>query len=89
VSHHVSNMKAKLQKITVTLDEEITRWMHTEAARRETSVSRLLGAILKEQMRHDEVYEKAMRRALARKSFLKTEGRCLSREEAHHRAGLR
>lgn len=30
-------------------------------------------------------YETAMRRALARKPFLKTKGRYLSREEAHDR----
>jgi hypothetical protein len=30
-----------------------------------------------------------MRRALARKPFLKTDGRYLSREEAHERSGLR
>ena len=50
---------------------------------------RLLGAILKERMLDSDGYEKAMRRALARKPFLKTQGRYLSREEVHDRAGLR
>jgi hypothetical protein len=82
-------MKTKLRNVTVTLEEEVARWARIEAARKETSVSRLLGAILKERMLHNDGYEKAMRRALARKAFLKTEGRYLSREETHDRTGLR
>ena len=82
-------MKAKLRNVTVTLEEQVARWARIEAARNETSVSRLLGAILKERMLHDHGYERAMRRSLARKAFLKSEGRYLSREEAHDRAGLR
>ena len=88
-AHHIRVMKSKLCRITVALDEEIARWARMEAARSETSVSRLLGGILKELMLHSRDYERAMRRALARRAFLKTEGRYLSREEAHDRAGLR
>lgn len=75
--------------MTVTLEEDVARWARIEAARNEISVSRLLGAILKERMLHHDGYERAMRRALARKAFLKTQGRYLSREEAHDRSGLR
>jgi hypothetical protein len=82
-------MKAKLRNVTVTLEEEVARWARIEAARNETSVSRLLGDILKERMLKNDVYRSAMRRALARKAFLKSDGRYLSREEAHDRARLR
>ena len=34
-------------------------------------------------------YQRAMRRALARKPFLKTDGRYWSRQEVHPRARLR
>jgi hypothetical protein len=81
--------KRKLRNVTVTLKEDVARWARLEAARREMSVSRLLGAILEERMREEDGYEKAMRRALGRKPFLKTSGRYLSREEAHDRARLR
>jgi hypothetical protein len=81
-------MKRKLCNVTVTLEEPVARWARIEAARKDTSVSRLVGTILKEQMLNSDGYARAMRRALARKAFLKTEGRCLSREEAHDRAGL-
>ena len=89
VLHYIRVMKTKLRNVTVTLEEEVARWARIEAARRETSVSRLLGAILKERMLNNDGYERAMRRALARKAFLKSDGRYLSREEAHDRAGLR
>jgi hypothetical protein len=82
-------MKTKLRNVTVTLEEEVARWARIEAARNETSVSRLLGAILKDRMLQNDGYARAMRRALARKPFLNAEGRYLSREEAHDRAGLR
>lgn len=82
-------MKTKLRNVTVTLEEPVAQWARIEAARKDTSVSRLLGAILKERMLDSDGYERAMRRALARKPFLKTEGRYLSREEAHDRAGVR
>ena len=42
-----------------------------EAAREETSVSRLLGGIFKERMIEKDRYQRSMRRALARKPFLK------------------
>jgi len=82
-------MRSRLRNVTVTLEESVARWARLEAARREMSVSRLLGEILKQQMLAKDNYERAMRRALARKPFLKTDGRYLTREEAHDRARLR
>jgi hypothetical protein len=82
-------MRTKLRNVTVTLEEPVARWARMEAARKDTSVSRLLGAILKERMLHDDGYDRAMRRALARKGFPKKQGPYLSREEAHDRSGLR
>jgi hypothetical protein len=82
-------MKAKFRNVKVMLDEEVARWARIEAARQDTSVSRLLSAILRERMLQDEAYKKSMRRALARKPFLKAGGPHLSRDEAHHRPRLR
>ena len=82
-------MKSHLRNVTVTMEERVARWARLEAARKETSVSRLLGAILKERMLEKDGYDRAMRRALTRKPFLKTDGRYLSREEVHDRARLR
>jgi hypothetical protein len=82
-------MKSHLRNITVTLEENGARWARLEAARKEMSVSRLLGEILKEGMLEKDGYQRAMHRALAREPFLKTNGRYLSRQEVHGRANLR
>ena len=79
----------RLRNVTVTLEEDVARWARIEAARQDTSVSRLLGALLKERMSAQNSYERAMRRALGRKPFLDSDGRYLTREEAHDRARLR
>ncbi len=81
--------RPQLRNVTVTLEEDVALWARVEAARQDTSVSRLLGRLLKGQMLADQLYEKAMERALKRKPFLHSKGRYLTREEAHDRAGLR
>ena len=81
--------KAQLRNVTVTLEEDVARWARIEAARRDTSVSRLLGDLLKERMAAQDNYDHAMRRALKRKPFLRSPGRYLTREEAHDRSRLR
>ena len=79
----------RLRNVTVTLEEDVAQWARIEAARQDTSVSRLLGALLKERMSAQDDYQKAMRRALSRKPFLRSKGRYLTREEAHDRHRLR
>lgn len=43
-------MPRRLRNVTVTLEEDVARWARMEAARRDTSVSRLLGSLLKERI---------------------------------------
>jgi hypothetical protein len=69
----------------VTLEEDVAQWARIEAALCDTSVSRLLGSLLKERMAAQDAYEKSMRRSLARKPFLHSGGRYLTREEVHDR----
>jgi hypothetical protein len=80
---------SQLRNVTVTLEEDVARWARIEAARRDTSVSRMLGDLLKERMTAQDDYGRAMRRALKRKPFLHSTGRYLTREEAHDRSRLR
>ena len=82
-------MKSRLRNMTLSLEENVARWARVEAWRKEMSVSRFVGAILQQRMIEADGYQRAMRRALARKPFLKTGGRYLSRQEAHARARLR
>lgn len=80
-----------MRNVTITLEEEVARWIRLEAAKRETSVSRLVGEMLREHMRSEDAYE------VARRQFFAVEPRPLrhddsplpSREELHDRAGLR
>jgi hypothetical protein len=41
---------SRLRNVTVTLEEDVAQWARIEAAKRDTSVSRLLGELLKERM---------------------------------------
>ncbi len=87
--HYIRVMKNRLRNITITLEEHVARWARIQAATNEVSVSRFLANLLKERMKQTDEYEAAKRRALARKPFLKTDGRYLSREEVHDRARFR
>jgi hypothetical protein len=72
----------------VRVREDVARWARIEAAKRNTSVSQLLRELLAELM-EEEAYEEAMEWALARKPFLKADGRYLTREETQDRARVR
>src|ERR1700728_743874 len=82
-------MKTALRTVAVTLEEEVARWARLEAARQDTSVSRLLSGILKQRMMEADNYEKAMRRALSGKPLFKGDGKRMTREEMHERTSLR
>ncbi|WP_373059861.1 CopG family transcriptional regulator [Gemmatimonas sp.] len=54
------------KNVTVTLDEGVARWARITAAELDTSVSRMLGDLLREQMRRRVTYETEMRQYLVR-----------------------
>jgi len=49
-----------MKNVTISMDDSVAEWARLEAARRNTSVSRLVGEMLAEKMRHDDAYERAM-----------------------------
>jgi hypothetical protein len=61
----VENSICDLKNVTITMDEEVARWARIRAAELETSVSRMVGKMLKEKMLVDQSYEKARDRYLA------------------------
>jgi hypothetical protein len=63
VIHYPSVMK----NVTITLDEHVARWARIRAAELNTSVSRLVGEMLREKMLDDEKYEQASREYLSQK----------------------
>lgn len=74
-----------MKNVTVTMEDSVADWARMEAARRNTSVSRLIGEMLAEKMRHDDAYERAMREALQFKSFGTSDGRYPTRDELYDR----
>jgi hypothetical protein len=82
-------MPNKLRNVTITLEPDVAHWARIEAARRETSVSRLLGELLKQRMMEQDGYEAALRRSLRRKPLPSSNGPYLTRQEAHERSRLR
>ncbi len=78
-----------MKNITISMDEEVARWVRIRAAEQEMSVSRYVGNLLRQTMRESEEYRKAMRRNLARKPVPISSGPYPSREELHDRAALR
>ncbi|HJV69588.1 CopG family transcriptional regulator [Ideonella sp.] len=75
-----------MKNVTVTMEDSVAEWARLEAARRNTSVSRLVGEMLAEKMRHDDAYERAMREALEFKSWGSSDGRYLNREAIYDRS---
>lgn len=63
-----------MKNVTVSMEESVADWARMEAARRNTSVSRLIGEMLAEKMRHDDAYERAMRDWLERDLSFTSDG---------------
>jgi plasmid stability protein len=80
-----------MKNLTITLDEETARLARVRAAKRDMSVSRYIGEVLRRELRHDEDYEAAYRAWRARKPFpLKGSPRPYpKREELYDRPVLR
>lgn len=55
-----------MKNLTITLDEETARWARVQAARQNTSVSRMLGEVLQEMRAMEEQRDTAAERFLGR-----------------------
>ncbi len=80
-----------MKNVTITLDEETASWARIRAAHQGTSLSRMIGALLRREMREAREYDDAMRRFLACTpvKLKRTGARYAKREALHERAGLR
>ena len=79
-----------MKNVTIAIDEEVARWAKIWAARHDTSLSRMVGEMLRERMLHEARYEAAMERYLSDGPvMLKRRGRYPERDELHERGGLR
>jgi plasmid stability protein len=75
-----------VKNITITVDEEVARWARIWAARHDTSVSRLVGRVLRTLMQQERGYDAAMAQFFERSpvNFVH-EGAYPSRDELHDR----
>ena len=53
-----------MKNVTITVEDGVLEWARIEAARRGSSVSRMVGEMLAEKMRQEDAYAQAMREAL-------------------------
>ena len=75
-----------MKNVTVTMEDSVADWARMEAARRNTSVSKLVGEMLAEKMRRTDAYERAMHEALKFRSFGRSSGPYLSDDEMYDRS---
>ena len=80
-----------MRNVTITLEEEVARWARVRAAEHDTSVSRLVGEMLKEKMLEEERYEQAMQEYVSRtpQKLKSDDAQYPSRKELHDRDRLR
>ena len=75
-----------LKNMTITVEEEVARWARVKAAEKNTSVSKLVGQMLAEQMKQSDEYWRAYEHWKSIPGFPAREGvKYLSREEIHDR----
>ncbi len=80
-----------MKNVTITLQEDVARWARIQAAQEETSVSRLVGEMLREKMVTEEGYRAARQQFFSvRPRPMRDPGQALpTRGEIHDRARLR
>ena len=80
-----------MKNVTITLPEDLARWLRVRAAADGRSVSGWIADLLAGMRRQEDNYEVAMKEALAIKPWKMewVDGRKPTRDELHDRAGLR
>jgi hypothetical protein len=78
-----------MKNVTITVEDEALEWARIEAAKRNSSVSRLVGELLAEKMRQEDAYQQAMREALKFESWGASDGAYIDRDAMYERARFR
>lgn len=80
-----------MKNITITLPDDLARWLRVRAAENERSVSRWVAELIDRTRRQEDAYEVAMKRALSiePRKMEWIDGRKPTREELHDRASFR
>ena len=76
-----------MKNITVTMDEPDAEWIRIEAAKRNSSVSRLLGEHVREMRQRQDAYERGLQDWLGKSRTWKSDGsRYPSRVDTYERS---
>jgi hypothetical protein len=87
VQHEFRVNISSMKNVTITVEESALEWARIEAAKRNSSVSRLVGEILAEKMRQEDAYAQAMRGWLGKERAWRSDGAAYpSREQTYDRA---
>jgi hypothetical protein len=80
-----------VRNVTITLDQEVARWVRVQAAKADTSVSRWIGERMREQMQQAEAYQEAMDLffSIRPRQLRDDDAAYPTREEPHDRQDLR
>ena len=80
-----------MKNITITLPEDLARWVRVRAAENERSVSKWIAELLEGTRSREDEYDMAMKQFLSveLRRMEWVDGRKPTREELHDRAGLR
>ena len=76
-----------MKNVTITVEDATLEWVRIEAAKRNTSVSRLVGEMLTDKMQHDNAYARAQREWVADTSSFSSGGAAYPAREAGFAAG--
>ena len=79
----------RLRNVTITLDEEVAHWARVKAAEENSSVSQLVGAMLRRLMQQHERFDRARREFRRLGSLVISDGHYPRREDLHDRPGVR
>ena len=79
-----------MENVTLSLDDEVTRWAQSRAGETGASLTQFLEQLLREQVREDEAYKAAMERYFSRSpTRISERGEYPRREELYDRPLLR
>lgn len=65
---------SKNKNITLSLPEQVLRWLKVESAKEQMSLSKYVSRLLAAQVKHDRNYEESMKQYFARGAFINNQG---------------
>ena len=71
----------RMKNVTITVEDATLEWVRIEAAKRNTSVSRLVGEMLTDKMQFDDAYARAQREWVADTSSFSSGGKAYPQRE--------